>query len=77
MKNIDKIAKIINGNSYENAEFYGCYAVVEDKKITITLWGKKSDKIFIENGIVTKKGYWQVEMIADKIVDKFNLVKNY
>lgn len=59
-----------------NKEFAGCYASVEGKKLTIVYRGKKSDKIFIENGEVSKIGGWQVAEVAGKIADRFELIKN-
>ena len=60
-----------------NKEFAGCYAGVEGKKVTVVYRGKKSDKIFIENGEVTKMGGWQVAGVAGQIAERFNLIKNF
>lgn len=68
---------IIECSEIINKEFAGCYASVEGKKIEITYRGKKSDKIFIENGEVTKTGGFAVAQVAGQIAEKFNLVKNF
>jgi len=68
---------IIEATEIINKEFAGCYASFEGKKISITYRGKKSDKIFIENGEVTMTGGWQVSGIAGQIAERFNLVKNF
>jgi len=68
---------IIEASEIINKEFAGCFASVEGKKITVVYRGKKSEKIFIENGEVTMIGGWQVGGVADKIAERFNLVKNF
>ena len=60
-----------------NKEFAGCSASVEGKKITVIYRGKKSDKVFIEDGEVTKIGGWQVAGVAGRIAERFNLIKNF
>jgi len=68
---------IIEAAEIINKEFAGCYATVEGKRITVIYRGKKTDKVFIENGEVTKSGGWQVTEIAGKIAERFDLVKNF
>ena len=60
-----------------NKEFAGCSASVEGKKITVIYRGKKRDKVFIEDGEVTKMGGWQIAKIAGQIAERFNLIKNF
>ncbi len=60
-----------------NAEFTGCYARVEGRRIEITYRGKKSDRIFIENGEVEKAGGFQVAQVANAIAERFDLIKNF
>jgi hypothetical protein len=73
---MENLTTITNAAEIINNEFSGCYATVTGKRITVIYRGKKSDKIIIENGEVTKTGGFQVAGVAGQIADKFNLIKN-
>lgn len=68
---------IIECSEIINKEFAGCYASIEGKRITVIYRGKRSDKIIIENGEVSKEGGFQVAQVAGKIAERFNLVTNF
>jgi hypothetical protein len=68
---------IIECSEIINKEFAGCYASVEGKRIEITYRGKKSEKIFIENGEVTKIGGFSIAQVAGQIAERFNLIKSF
>jgi len=58
-----------------NSEIAGCFASEEDGIIEVTVRGKKSDKVYIEDGEVSYKG--NCVSVAGQIADRFNLVRNF
>ena len=57
-----------------NKDFTGCFAYTEGKKVVVTYRGKKTDKVFISEGVVTNIG--STTSIAAQISEKYGFQNN-